>query len=163
VAYASKYGATAEIAEKIGMELESSGLDVTVEDAGKVKDLTDAECVILGSAVYYGRWRKGATKFLKKFEIKLAGMPVWFFSSGPIDEGDPVELLDGWQFPSNQQDLADRIQPRDVAVFHGKLDEAKLSRLERKIMETMETPAGDFRDWEMIANWAKMVAEEIQE
>ena len=89
VAYASKYGATAEIAEKIGIELESAGLNVSVEDAGKVKDLADAAFVILGSAIYYGRWRKGATKFLKKFEKQLAGIPVWFFSSGPIGEGAP--------------------------------------------------------------------------
>ena len=161
VAFESKYGATQEIAERIQTVLESLGLDVTLSEASKVGDLARFEGVVLGSAVYYGRWRKGAVKFLKNHKDALARMPVWFFSSGPIDEGDPVELLDGWQFPPLQQAIADEIQPRDMAVFHGKLDESKLSRLEKKILEAMKSSAGDFRDWGVIEFWAKGIASSL--
>lgn len=162
VAFESKYGATAEIADRIAAQLKSAGLDVSIEEAGKVKDLGGFDAIVLGSAIYYGRWRKEAVKFLKKFKEKLVDMPVWFFSSGPIGEGDPVEQLDGWRFPPLQQEIADMIGPRDVVVFHGKLDEGKLSRLEKKIMATMETPAGDFRDWGMIEEWGRKIIEVLE-
>ena len=162
VASESKYGSSAEIAGKIVEILEAEGHKVILSEAGKVKDLSGYDAIVLGSAIYYGRWRTGAVKFLKRHKDQLAKMPVWFFSSGPIGEGDPVELLDGWQFPPLQQEIADRIKPQGIAVFHGKLDESKLSRLEKMIMETMETPFGDFRDWEMIESWVYEIAKSLK-
>ncbi len=117
--------------------------------------------MVLGSAIYYGRWRKGAVKFLKKFKEKMSSIPIWFFSSGPIGEGDPLEQLDGWTFPPLQQEIADLIGPQDVTVFHGKLDETKLSRIEKKIMEAMDTPSGDYRDWQMVDEWTSRIVEVI--
>jgi len=58
-------------------------------------DLPSYKAVILGSAVYIGRWRKEAAKFLEANEKVLAGQMVWLFSSGPTGEGDTVELLQG--------------------------------------------------------------------
>ena len=74
VAYASKYGATGEIAEKIGEILNQAGLQTDVFPVKQVKDLALYGVVILGSAVYYGRWRKGAVKFLKKNEAAIIEM-----------------------------------------------------------------------------------------
>ena len=117
VAFASKYGATAEIADRIGEVLRQANLPVEVHPADQVSDLAPYGAVVLGSAVYIGRWRKQAVKFLETHEAGLAQKPVWFFSSGPTGEGDPVELTQGWRFPAGQQAIADRIQPRDVAIF----------------------------------------------
>ena len=64
-----------------------------------VRDLSEYDAVVLGSAVYIGGWRKEAVKFLKDNEGALAERTVWVFSSGPAGEGDPVDLLDGWRFP----------------------------------------------------------------
>ena len=126
VAYASKYGATAEIAEKIGEVLNQAGLQTDISSVDRVRDLTPYDVVVLGSAVYIGRWRKEAVKFLKANESALAERQVWLFSSGPSGEGDPVGLLDGWQCPAAQQPIADRIRPRDIVVFHGALNVDKL-------------------------------------
>ena len=84
VTYASKYGATAEIAEKIGEVLGQAGLHTDVQPVEEVSDLTPYKAVILGSAVYIGRWRRSAVKFLEANENLLAERMVWFFSSGPI-------------------------------------------------------------------------------
>jgi menaquinone-dependent protoporphyrinogen oxidase len=65
VTYASKYGATAEIAEKIGEVLRQEGVPADVLPVKQVDDLTPYTAVILGSAVYIGRWRKEAVKFLE--------------------------------------------------------------------------------------------------
>jgi menaquinone-dependent protoporphyrinogen oxidase len=161
VAYATKYGATAEIAEKIGEVLNQAGLSAEVLPVDGASNPTPYRAVVLGSAVYIGQWRKEAAKFLEANEETLAGRPVWLFSSGPTGEGDPVELMKGWRFPQAQQEVADRIQPRDIAIFHGAVDTKKLSLPERLILKGVKAPAGDFRDWEAITSWAAAIAEEL--
>lgn len=163
VTYASKYGATAEIAEVIGAELQRAGLGVDIDPVDRVKQLRPYKAVILGSAVYMGRWRKEAVKFLKANEQKLAERLVWLFSSGPAGVGDPVELLNGWRFPPLQQAIADRIQPRDIIVFHGALMVDKLNSFEKMILNNLKAPIGDFRDWDAIRSWARSIAGVLQE
>jgi menaquinone-dependent protoporphyrinogen oxidase len=162
VAYATKYGATAEIAEKIGQVLREAGLRAEVIPADRVGDIAAYDAVVLGSAVYIGRWRKEAAKFLKANVKDLAQKPVWLFSSGPTGEGDPVELTQGWQFPGTLQVLADQVQPRDVALFHGSADVDKMSFIEKWMIKNVKSPTGDFRDWEAIRAWAAAIADELQ-
>jgi len=163
VAYATKYGATAEIAEKIGEVLREAGLPTDIVPADRVDDLSRYGAVVLGSAVYIGRWRKEAARFLEANEARLAGVPVWLFSSGPPGEGDPVELAQGWRFPGKLQPVADRIGPRDVALFHGAVDVNKLNFIERWMLKNVQTPIGDFRDWDAITAWAAGIARELGE
>ena len=66
VAYASKYGATAELAEAIAERLRESGLQADCREADGVKSLDPYDAVVLGSAVYMARWRGGARKFLRR-------------------------------------------------------------------------------------------------
>ena len=163
VAYATKYGATAEIAEKIGQELREAGLPTDVLPADRVSDLSAYKAVVLGSAVYIGRWRKEAVRFLKANEGVLAKQLVWLFSSGPTGKGDPLELTDGWRLPEGLQPIADRIEPRDIALFHGAVDVDKLNFLEKWMLNNVKSPVGDFRDWEAITGWATAIAGEVQE
>jgi menaquinone-dependent protoporphyrinogen oxidase len=163
VAYGTKYGATAEIAEKIGEVLREGGLPTDVLPADRVGDLGAYKAVVLGSAVYIGQWRKEAAKFLTANEQALAGKAVWLFSSGPSGEGDPEELLQGWRFPGKLQPVADRIQPRDIAVFQGAVDADKLNFIERWMLKNVKSPIGDFRDWDAITSWAAGIAEELKE
>lgn len=163
VAYATKYGATAEIAEKIGEALRREGLSAEVRPADRVDDLSIFRAVVLGSAVYIGQWRKEARKFLKANEEELGGKPVWLFSSGPTGEGDPVKLGQGWRFPKNLQSVADHIGPRDVTLFHGASHPDKMSGIERWMIKQVKASAGDYRDWEAIAAWAMGIASELKE
>jgi menaquinone-dependent protoporphyrinogen oxidase len=163
VTYATKYGATAEIAEKIGQVLRQAGLQVDVLPADRVGDLSPYKAVVLGSAVYIGQWRKEAVKFLKTNETLLADKPVWLFSSGPTGEGDPVELTEGWRFPGKLQPVADRIRPRDIAVFHGTVDANKLNFIEKWMIKNVKSPLGDYRDWDAITSWATTIADVLKE
>ena len=162
VAYATKYSATAEIAEKIGEVLREAGLEADVLPADRATDLAAYQAVILGSAVYIGRWRKEAVKFLQANEQALTEKPVWLFSSGPTGEGDPVELLQGWRLPKSLQPLADHVQVRDIAVFHGATDVNKLNFIEKWMLKNVKAPVGDFRDWEAITAWATAIADELK-
>ena len=162
VTYASKYGSTTEIANKIGEILNEAGLKVNVLPADEVDDLTPYDAVVLGSAVYAGSWRKEAVKFLEEYRSALSKVPVWLFSSGPLGEGDPVALMEGWRFPTAQQPIADRIHPRDIAFFHGQLDMEKLNFAEKLIIKGFKSPIGDFRDWDAITDWAASIVGALQ-
>lgn len=163
VAYASKYGATREIAEKIGEVLRQAGLPVDVQPVESCQDITPYKAVILGSALYVGSWQKGAVKFLQDQEKLLAARPVWLFSSGPSGEGDPVVLIEGPKLPAALQPVVDRIQPRDIAVFHGNINPQKVNFIEKFLVKNVvKKPMGDFRDWNMIAAWASKVAAELK-
>ena len=163
VAYASKYGATAEIAERIGQVLRQAGLSVDVLPAERVGSVQAYKAVVLGSAVYIGQWRKQAAAFLKANEQALAERPVWLFSSGPTGEGDPVALTQGWRFPTGLQPVADRIRPRDIAVFAGSANVDKMNFLEKFMLKNVKAPAGDFRDWDAITAWAMAIADALKE
>ena len=163
VAYATKYGATAEIAERIAQALREADLAADVRQVDKVRDLTPYRAVVLGSAVYIGQWRKEAARFLEANVETLAEKPVWLFSSGPTGEGDPVELVQGWRFPSKLQPLADRIKPRDTVVFHGAIDPKKLNFLLRWMLRNVKSASGDYRHWDAITAWATGIAAAVKE
>jgi menaquinone-dependent protoporphyrinogen oxidase len=163
VAYASKHGATAEIAQKIGEVLRGQGLTVDVLPADKVKSLDPYTAVILGSAVYAGKWQGAAAKFLENNEQALAARDVWIFSSGPTGEGDPVELMEGWVLPNDLKEVAARIQPHEITAFHGAIDLDDLNFLEKTAIKAVKAPTGDFRDWQAISDWAKGVAQQLQQ
>lgn len=163
VAYASKYGATKEIAEKIGQVLKDAGFAVDVLPADKVTDIGPYKAVVLGSAVYIGGWRKGAAKFLKANEKALAERPVWLFSSGPTGLGDPVELVKGWRFPKALQQFADHVKPQDIVLFQGAVDTKNLGFFGKLAIKKVKAPLGDFRDWEAINAWAAAIAAKLKE
>jgi menaquinone-dependent protoporphyrinogen oxidase len=158
IAYASKYGSTAEIAAAVGGVLEEEGLSVTVAQAGSVSDIRPYEAVVLGSAVYVGNWMAEAVTFLEKYESELMTRPLWLFSSGPTGEGDAREIVNGWLFPESIQPVADRLGPREIALFHGSIDLARLNFGERLLVKAMNGSTGDHRDWVAIRAWGKRIA-----
>ena len=163
VAYASKYGATKEIAEKIGEVLRQAGLQADVSSVEGVRDLTRYQAVILGSALYIGKWQKEAVKFMQANAKSLAERPVWLFSSGPTGKGDPVTLVKGERLPATLQPLVDRIHPRDIAVFHGYIDPERVNFIEKwAVQKLVKAPMGDFRDWNMICGWASTIANALK-
>jgi menaquinone-dependent protoporphyrinogen oxidase len=164
VTHASKYGATEEIAEKIGEVLRKAGLQVDVLPVNGNHNLSEYKSVIMGSAIYIGKWPKNAVAFLKGNLEILADRPVWLFSSGPTGKGDPVELVDGCRFPSGLKPMIDRIKPRDVVVFHGFINPEKMNPIEKwAVKSVVKKPFGDFRDWESIINWTTSIAHAMKE
>lgn len=162
ITYASKHGSTAEIAEKIHSLVESNKLVCEIMPVDEVDDVSSYEVIILGSAVYIGQWRKSTIDFLKKNTHQLKNKKVWLFSTGPTGKGDPVELLKGWRYPDGLKDTIDRIQPEDITVFHGMLDESKLNTLEKMTIKMVKAPLGDYRDWQMIEDWTNTIYETLK-
>jgi menaquinone-dependent protoporphyrinogen oxidase len=158
VAVASKHGATAEIAEEFAGVLrgELPTSDVEVHDAADVGDLSRFAAVLIGSAVYMGHWLPAARHLVENHRERLATLPVWLFSCGPL--GDPPRPVD---------DLAEVIQlgstvaARGHRIFAGRLDPADLRWAERLATRAVHAPTGDFRDHDAVRTWATDVAADI--
>ena len=181
VAYASKYGATRGIAERIGATLQRMGTDVKVAPAVPAEDISDYEAYVIGSAVYSGSWLPDAAEFERAHSAVLAARPVWLFSSGPLgaDVKEPEEQEKGedeafgqikifgvkrvihWPLPKEVVEFRGLIRPRDHEMFFGALDHKNLSFAERLAMKAVGGMEGDFRDWDSIDAWAETVAREL--
>ena len=163
VAYASKSGATAGIAEKIGAVLRQAGLEVDVQPADRVPNLPPYSAVVLGSAVYIGQWRKEAANFLKANEQALSERPVWIFSSGPTDPAKPDAFIGDKLLPGGLLPIAERIHPRDMTIFMGAVDLNKMNMIEKWMIKNVKAPVGDFRDWDAITRWATSIADALKQ
>lgn len=157
VAYASKHGATAGIAEAIAHTLADHDVKAEARGVDEVNDLGPYEAVVLGSAVYAGSWMKDAVSFAERHAVALARMPVWLFSSGPLGE----DVKDAEAQPRQLAEMRRTIAPRDHRVFFGALDMSTLGFGERMIVKAVKAPVGDFRNWDAIRGWAEGIAEEL--
>ncbi len=168
VAYASRYGASRGIAERIGARLTGAGLQVEVRSVTDVRDPVDYDAFVIGSAAYMGSWMKEAKEFTRAHRAVLSTKPVWLFSSGPLGtattDSRGKDVLTA-AAPKEFAELATSVSPRDQRVFFGALDRSNL-RGAHRVVGTL--PAGrklliegDFRDWEAIDTWADGIAREL--
>ena len=152
VVVASKYGSTREVAEAIAEEIGAE-----VRDAGDVDSFDGAEAVVLGSAIYGGRWLRLAQKLVEERAEDLCERPTWLFSCGPI--GDPSKPEDAG--PDGIDATLKATKARGHEVFAGKLEYRSLSRVERLMVKALRAPEGDFRDWDAIRDWARSIAGQL--
>ncbi|ERB51768.1 hypothetical protein N806_11290 [Rhodococcus sp. P27] len=91
VTAASRHGSTDEIAGALADALRRSGADVDLLEPEDVHEITDYDTVVIGSAIYTGRWLPPAKEFIARFREALLLRQVWLFSSGPVgNNGRPV-------------------------------------------------------------------------
>jgi menaquinone-dependent protoporphyrinogen oxidase len=159
VAYASKRGSTAEIAETVAATLRREGLGVCLMRAEDVQDLERYDAVVLGSAVYMKRWRGDARDFLKKHRKALRQMPLWAFSSGPV--GDPANDNPEWTEPPQIVEKVEDLGGRVHVVFGGCLPAQPQGFMERAMVEGTPKEHRDRRDWAEIREWARQIAAEL--
>jgi menaquinone-dependent protoporphyrinogen oxidase len=158
IAYASKYGATTEIAQKIAEDLKTATVEVDVLPANKIKDIAPYQMIIIGTALYMGQWRKEAVQFMKSQQGTLVKQPVYIFTSGPTGEGDPTELLQGRIIPESLKSILAVIQPKEVTVFGGKADTERMNGFDKWIMKKVKAGSGDFRNWQAISAWTTKIS-----
>jgi menaquinone-dependent protoporphyrinogen oxidase len=157
VSAASKHGATAEIARTIADVLTERGLDAVVVAPEDVRTVDDYDAVVLGSAVYMGRWMKPARELVERSSGALRGRPAWLFSSGPV--GDPPKPAED---PVDVSDIVRVTSPRDHRLFGGRLSNELLSFPERAMAVALRAREGDLRDWDEIKRWAASIADALE-
>ncbi len=145
VAYASKNGSTAQVAEAIAETLREGGAVVDLGPAFAVKKPIEGyQLLILGGALYSGRWHSSAHRLLRRHRRELEGVRVAVFGMGPRNDTE-----EAWQRARAQLDRAlgkrDWLRPVAVTVFGG-VDPPK------------KRTARDLRDWDAIRAWATSTA-----
>jgi menaquinone-dependent protoporphyrinogen oxidase len=156
VAYGSRHGSTAEIAEAIAVTLRARGVATDVAPAAQVPDVGPYRHVVVGAAVYLLRWHPDVLEFLHAHERALASRHVWFFESGPLDDRPETRVR---ELPGPAAALADRIVIHSHATFGGCLQPGTDGVLEQ--LMTVGGLVGDYREWDRIRAWAEDIALEV--
>ncbi len=93
VAYASRNGSTAEIAQAIGRELQSAGYAADVAEVKTISSLEGYQAVVIGGPLYMGKVVSEIGKFVGRHAKELGRLPVAAFAVGttPVN-GTPDAL-----------------------------------------------------------------------
>ena len=128
VLYATKYGATREIAQRLAGKIEGSAIcDLKRDD---IPPLGEFDCVILGSSLYAGMIRKEAKAFLSQnadlLRVKKTGLFLSGMDSSPEQENGYFEA-------NFSKDILQAAKAK--SVLGGIFDPKKAGFMERFIMK----------------------------
>jgi menaquinone-dependent protoporphyrinogen oxidase len=157
VTAATRHGSTMEIATILTGLLEDAGFEADVKQPDEVRSVDGYDAVVIGSAIYMGRWLEPARRMVERCSGQFAGRSVWLFSSGPL--GDPpkpdVEPVDA----ERMRMLTGAVDHR---VFPGRLMKSELGFGERVIVAGVRAPDGDFRPWDDLTAWAHSIVDRLR-
>ena len=128
ILYATKYGATGEIAERIADNMGGAALHDLKQS--NIPDLEEFDCVIIGSSLYAGSMRKETKAFLAKNADKLLTKKIGLFLSG-IAQSDENKYFEG-NFPKNILQAA-----KATSFLGGIFDPSKAGRMEQLIIKAV--------------------------
>ncbi|HVS68019.1 MAG TPA: flavodoxin domain-containing protein [Mycobacteriales bacterium] len=155
VVYGSTRGGTAGLAHMVADAFVRHQIRSDVRRTGEVRTLSNEyDAVLVGGALYSNRWHPDATTFVTRHRAQLRQLPVWFFSSGPLDDS----ARDGSLAPVPQvSSLARDIDIRGHMTFGGMLDK----RPSGLFGMFAWGPEGDFRDRHQVAEWVARIAADL--
>ncbi len=156
VTYATKYGSTGGVADAIGKELCGKGLAADVALIRNAGDLNLYQGVVVGSAIYMGKWMGEATDFVDKNRDILGRIPVAYFlvciTLAQQTEKNRAKVL---SYMEPVMKAVPEVRPLGIGTFAGALDYHKISWVNKQILKAKGAPEGDFRDWNSIRTWAQ--------
>jgi menaquinone-dependent protoporphyrinogen oxidase len=155
VVHASRKGSTREVAEAIAARLQTAGLRTVVQGARDRVDLRTFDAVVVGGALYTGRWHRDARRFLRRHRRILGTMPLGVFAMGPAATDGHSMAVSLAQLERALRRTRD-LQPVAITIFGGVVDPERL----RFPLNRM--PPSDARNWDAITAWADEVAGNLQ-
>lgn len=162
IAYASECGTTGEVAVAIGDALCENGNTVETKWIKNVKDISNYDSVIIGSAILYEDWMPEAREFVKNNQDILKNVPVaYFITCMALSSKEDAAMQQAIEYSDKLCDLVPQVKPVSVGRFAGVLDYSKIPFLKRILaraaMAIHKVKEGDYRDWNAIRSWAKSI------
>jgi menaquinone-dependent protoporphyrinogen oxidase len=155
VAYASKSGATVEVAEAIGHALCERGAIIDLKPAREVTRLDGYRGIVVGSAIRDGRWLPEAMAFIHRFHPELYVIPTAIFTVHLFNLDDSPRSKANRRAYTEPVRLL--IRPVAEAFFAGRLNRTRLALLEKVQVTVMEEPDQDRIDWQAIHSWGAQI------
>jgi menaquinone-dependent protoporphyrinogen oxidase len=161
VTYASRFGATAGVAEAIGKTLAENGAQVDVLPMKDVKDLSSYRAVVAGSAINGGAWLPEAMQFVQSHQAELKQVPFAAFLVCMT-----LAMKNGEQYRSNVSTWLDPVRalvrPVSEGLFAGMLEIDKIPSFSDRMKFRLSVlfgvwKEGDHRDWNAIQSWAQLL------
>ena len=158
VGYASRFGSTRDIANRVGSALRASGVDVDVCSVSEIANIDRYDAVVFGGGVYDGSWTTDATELMRRQATTLASKPLWLFSVGSF--GDRHPLVGGLikKEPKAIGEIEQTLHPRDYRVFAGVIALDHWPAWGRLLFKAFGGHDGDNRQWPDIDAWAEEIA-----
>jgi len=155
IAYASRFGSTAEVAEAMGQAICGKVGMVDVLPVQKAKDVSGYDLIILGGAARMGKILPETVRFAKKNSQALQSRPVAYFCSGMAMKEDTEEKR------AEMTGYLDRLcaiaKPVSLGLFGGNVDPKRMKGLFKLMFKNVtEGPMApnDARNWDDIRDWA---------
>jgi menaquinone-dependent protoporphyrinogen oxidase len=162
IGYASRFGSTRDIANRIANAVRTDGNDVDLCSVDEISDFERYDAVVFGSGVYDGSWTAEATELMRRHAAVLAGKPLWLFSVGSFGDRHPIVGGLIKKEPKEIGEFEEALRPRDYRVFAGVIDLDYWPAWGRLLFKTFGGHAGDNRRWPDIDAWAETIAQELQ-
>jgi menaquinone-dependent protoporphyrinogen oxidase len=158
VVYASKYGSTKGVADRIVTRLGERGCRVELRSVDQVGSLDAYDAVVFGSAVYNQAWLPEGEAFVRGSLSALEETPVWLFSVGTFSDTKRLVGPLMKREPRGIEEFRRAIEPRDYRVFAGVIDRRQWPFFSRLLYRALGGRLGDNRDWRDIDAWAGGIA-----
>ena len=169
ILYSSTLGQTRKIGDRLQQVIEQQGHEVTlvsIEDESQV-DLQTFDKIVIGASIHYGKHSPKIINFIKRNKLLLDSKPNAFFSVNIVARKPD----------KNQPDTNPYLRkflkqiawnPRELAVFAGKLEYPKYSFFDRLmirlIMFITKGPTDpntviEYTDWKQVEAFGRVISE----
>jgi menaquinone-dependent protoporphyrinogen oxidase len=162
IGYASRFGSTRDIANRIADAVRKDGSEVEVRSVEEISALDHYDAVVFGSGVYDGSWTAEATELMRRHAAVLAYKPVWLFSVGSFGDRHPIVGGLIKKEPKEISEFEHTLHPREYRVFAGVIDLDHWPAWGRLLFKALGGHAGDNRQWPDIDAWAERIAQEVR-
>jgi menaquinone-dependent protoporphyrinogen oxidase len=137
------------------------GHTVTVKKINEAIDLNATEGLILGGPIRMNKIAPDLLKFAVKNQDLLMKMKVACFSVG-TDLKNVSRDFSGTDVPNELREIASVIRSKSSVKFAGVMNYSLLSfPVKLLITKLVKAPEGDFRNWNLIAEWATFLNRKV--
>ena len=172
ICYGTRYGTTTEVVQEMSKTAEEVGAQVDVVHLKKGTPFPAPEeydLVIIGSGIQTGMWTKETLAFIEQKLQSLSTTKVALFVVSGY-AGNPDKVAEAQtEFLDKMSEKYPGLSPISTALIGGMFEFKKYNLIVRALVKRMvksQMPPGeevpekiDFRDWDMIRDWIKEIAQ----